>query len=84
MVADLRLGGDGDGACHPRAAVADEVCSCLSAGSFVFWFSALCCVFSCFSCTVCLCTAQILLEFVLARSVIFYLRVSVNEREAQI
>lgn len=66
-VADLRLSGDGDGACHSRAAVADGVRSCLSAGSFVFDFL-LCVVYSLvFSCTICLCTAQILLEFVLAR-----------------
>jgi hypothetical protein len=34
--ADLQLGGDGNGAWMTRAAVADGVRPCLSAGSFVF------------------------------------------------
>jgi hypothetical protein len=55
------------GACPPRAAVAGGVRPFLSAGSFVFGFL-LCVVYPLvFSCTVCLYTAKILLEFVLAK-----------------
>jgi hypothetical protein len=66
-VADLRLGGVSVGTCPPRATVAGGVRPCLSASNFVFGFL-LCVVYPLvFSYTVCLCTAQILLEFVLAR-----------------
>jgi len=68
-LADLWLGGTGDGACLHAPPSPAEFAPTSSAGSLVLLvlFLALCCVFHCFSCTVCLYIAQILLEFLLLR-----------------
>jgi hypothetical protein len=67
MVADLQPGGTGDGACSHAQLSPAEFAPASSTGCLVFVFSVcLYCVFSCFSCTVYLCIAQILLEFLLA------------------
>jgi len=66
-VADLWLGCVSVGVCPPRATVAGGVRPCFSAGNFVFGFLLYVVYPLVFSCTVCLCTAQILLEFMFAR-----------------
>jgi hypothetical protein len=84
---DLQLGGTVDDACPSRAAVSSGIRCCLYCRQPVFWiFSALCFVFSLFSRVQ---SACVLLKFYWnfcwldARSALFYLKVSVNVRDAQ-